>query len=327
MARRSKKATQRRLKKKIISAIIAIIIALIGAIVATQLSKDDNPPENYEIPEGSVEYHFIDIGQGDASLILVGGKAILIDTGENGSEEREALTNYLAKYNVTELEYFVATHPDSDHIGSADYIINNYKINNVILSPKEHTSKTYERMISAIEAKVDSGEIKNVYIAGVDDCPLGTKLMVDELEMTILGPVDPEEYNSTDNNNPSVVIMARWGKTKVLLTGDAEKEAEIKLVEKYGAQLDCDILKVGHHGSHSSTHSADPENGIPYGFLHYVKPSIAVISCGEGNKYGHPHKETIDELTANNVEILRTDLEGSIVFVSDGEAFTRKTAE
>ena len=134
MARRSKKATQRRLKKKIISAIIAIIIALVGAFVATKLAKDETP--DYEIPEGSVEYHFIDIGQGDAELILVGDKAILIDTGENGEEEREKLVNYLAKYNVTEIEYFVATHPDSDHIGSADYVINNYKVNNVILSPK-----------------------------------------------------------------------------------------------------------------------------------------------------------------------------------------------
>ena len=325
MARRSKKATQRRLKKKIISAIIAIIIALIGAFVATRLAKDETP--DYEIPEGSVEYHFIDIGQGDAELILVGDKAILIDSGENGKEEREKLVNYLAKYNVTELEYFVATHPDSDHIGSADYVINNYKVNNVILSPKEHTSNTYERMITAIENKVESGEIKNVYIAGYDDCPLGTKLMVDELEMTILGPVDPEDYRKDDNNNPSVVIMARWGKTKVLLTGDAEKEAEIKLVEKYGSQLDCDILKVGHHGSHSSTHQADPSEGISFGFLHYVKPTVAVISCGEGNKYGHPHKETLDELSANNVEIIRTDLEGSIVFVSDGETMTRKTEQ
>lgn len=325
MARRSKKAAQKRLKKKIISIVIAIIIALIGAIVATQMYEEPQD-ENYEIPEGSIEYHFIDIGQGDATLIMVDGKAILVDTGDRGNEDREKLTSYLEKMNVTELEYFIATHPDSDHIGSAAYVVENYTIKNVILSPKEHTTATYENFISAIETKVDSGEIQNVYIAGEEGLLLGDKINVGEFEMTILGPVDADEYSSSDNNNPSVVIMARWGKTKVLLTGDAEKEAELKLVEKYGAQLDCDVLKVGHHGSDSSTHPADPDNGIIHGFLHYVKPEMAIISCGTGNKYGHPHKVTLDELAANNVEVHRTDLEGTIVLVSDGETIGIKPA-
>jgi beta-lactamase superfamily II metal-dependent hydrolase len=143
--------------------------------------------------------------------------------------------------------------------------------------------------------------------------------------MRILGPVDPSAFKRNDNNNPSVVIMARWGNNKVLLTGDAEKEAELQLIGEYGSYLKCDVLKVGHHGSHSSTHQADPANGIMYGFLYYVEPKIGVISCGVDNDYGHPHKETLDELEEFDVEILRTDLLGSIVLTSDGTNITQKT--
>lgn len=277
---------------------------------------------NYEIPEGTVEFHFIDIDQGDSILILVNEKAILIDTGV--SSQKDELDAYLAGLGITELEYFIATHPDADHIGGADHVVETYKINNIILSPKEHTTKTYERFITAIETKVDNGEIAEENVRVADEGLIGQSIYVGELEMKILGPLEPEDYNKTDNNNPSVVIMARWGNNKVLLTGDAEKEAEIKLVEAYGSQLDCDVLKVGHHGSHSSTHSADPENGITYGFLHYVQPEMAIISCGVDNDYGHPHQETLDELAKYEVEVLRTDLLGSIVLVSDGETITQK---
>ncbi|MBQ2809544.1 MAG: MBL fold metallo-hydrolase [Clostridia bacterium] len=323
MGRKSRKKAQKRLKRKIITTLIGIIIALIALAIAYFMggSDEEKPPENYDIPEGSIEYHFIDIGQGDATLIMVDEKAILIDTGDRGSDDRKKLTDYLDKMNITELEYFIATHPDADHIGSAAYVVENYDIKNVILSPKEHTTQTYTSFIEAIEAK----EQINVIVADQDE--IGKKYNVGELEMTILGPLDTEDYSSKDMNNPSVVIMARWGNTKVLLTGDAEKEAELKLVEKYGASLDCDVLKVGHHGSDSSTHSADPENGIANGFLHYVKPEIAIISCGTGNKYEHPHQVTLDELAKYNVEVHRTDHEGSIVLVSDGTNITLKEAK
>lgn len=317
MGRRSKKAAQKRLKKKVVTTLVTIILALIALAVGYFMKKDDTP-ENYEIPEGSVEYHFIDIGQGDSILIAVDNKFVLIDTGDRGSDDRAKLTAYLDKMNVTELEYFVTTHPDADHIGSAAYVMENYEVKNVILSPKENTTNLYNDFISAIEAK----ESTNVIIADQEE--IGNKYNVGELEMTILGPIDADEYSSKDMNNPSVIIMARWGNTKVLLTGDAEKEAELKLVEAYGSALDCDVLKVGHHGSRSSTHQADSSEGIANGFLYYTKPEIAIISCGEGNKFGHPHQETLDELARNNVEVHRTDLEGSIVIVSDGENVSLK---
>ena len=303
----AKRRYKNKTKKKIISAVIAAIIAIISFFVYEFAFKPEE--KNYEIPEGTCEFHMIDVGQGDATLIRVpledgSVKNILIDTSEPG--EREKLTDYLEKYGVTELEYFVATHPDSDHIGSADYVINNYTVRNVILSPKEHTTKTYERMIEAIEAKVASGEIENVI--NPQDM-LGESITVGELEMTMLGPIG--EFSKNDNNNPSVVIMARWGNNKVLLTGDAETEAEERIIQRFGSQLDCDVLKVGHHGSHSSTWESD--------LLEYATPTYATISCGEGNSYGHPHYEALNALEEYDVAVYRTDLCGSIVVSCDGE--------
>lgn len=303
-------------KTKIISAVLTIIITLVAFLLYEFVLKPEK--ETYDIPEGSCEFHMIDVGQGDAILIRVDDKNILIDTSEAG--EKQKLVDYLKKYNVTEIEYFVATHPDSDHIGNAAYVIENYTIKNVILSPKEHTSKTYEKMISAIEAKVESGEIQNVINPqeaypeiGYDG--LGDSIMVGELELKMLGPIGT--FSNSDNNNPSVVIMARWGNNKVLLTGDAETKAEQRIIEEYGSALKCDVLKVGHHGSHSSTWES--------GLLQYAKPTYATISCGTGNSYGHPHTEAMNALQEHNVTVYRTDLQGSIVVKSDGETITITT--
>lgn len=299
MARRSKRKTYNAIK-----AVLSIVCVIIALFVYKFCMPEE---QDYEIPEGTAEFHFIDIGQGDATLIMVDGKNILIDTGDRADEDRAKLVNYLKKMNVTELEYFIATHPDSDHIGSAAYVVENYKINNVILSPKEHTSKTYENFITALE------ERPSINVINAQE-KLGECINVGELEMKILGPVG--EYGSDDNNNPSVVIMARWGNTKVLLTGDAEEEAELDLRTEYGVALDCDILKVGHHGSSSSSKNA---------FIKLVKPEYAVISCGVDNKYGHPHKETLDVLEFHKAKIYRTDLQGTIVASTDGENITFKT--
>ena len=300
----ARKRSTKNKTEKIIKGALALVL-LVVAFFLYQCYGPNNT--NYEIPEGVAEFHFIDIGQGDAELILVDGKAILIDTGDIGSDDRAKLTSYLDKLKITELEYFVATHPDADHIGSAAYVVENYDIKNVILSPKEHTSKTYEKLITALE------EREHINVINAQD-KLGESIFVGDLEMKILGPIG--EYSSDDNNNPSVVIMARWGNTKVLLTGDAEKEAEDRLSAEYKTELDCDILKVGHHGSHSSSQNS---------FIKFVKPEYAVISCGVDNKYEHPHKETLDTLEYYKAKIYRTDLHGSIVATTDGENITIKT--
>lgn len=250
------------------------------------------------VPEGEeVLFHFIDVGQGDAILVTSKDGNMLIDTSISGA--RDELTAYLASANVTVLDYLVLTHPDADHIGNADYVIDNYDVKNIILTDHASTSKTYERMLDAIERSS----------ANVIEAEAGYQFSIGALTNTIIAPND--DYD--DPNEMSVVIKATYGTTSVMLTGDAEVESEEDTVKKWDASsLESDILKVGHHGSKTSTTDE---------FLDAVDPDIAVISCGLDNKYGHPHDETIQKLEEKGIEIYRTDLHGSIVFKTDGQKF------
>ena len=255
---------------------------------------------------GEVEYHFIDVGQGDATLIRTPEGDILIDTGENSAEED--LKNYLDLCGVEVLYYAVFTHPDSDHIGGADMVLAEYEVLNVIKPDFEKDTKVYTRMMEGIEA-----EGCNVYNA----LP-GETYSLGEFDMFVLGP-DPESQSKfgikLDSNNSSIVIRATWGETTALLTGDAEEPEESSIMKTYSAtHLGSMLLKVGHHGSRTSSTDA---------WLAAVNPQIAVISCGLNNSYGHPHAEVLDKLKAYvGDKIFRTDELGSIVFVTDGITFT-----
>ena len=232
--------------------------------------------------------------EGDAILVMTPNGNMLIDSGE--STARDELAAYLKSLNVTSFEYVVFTHPDSDHIGNADYIIENYSIKNIIIPDRVATSKTYERMMDAIEKSQ-----ANPIIAKPE-----YEFYIGALLNTILAPND--DYD--DTNDASVVIKATFGETSIMLTGDAEKESEADMVKIYSKDiLDCDVLKVGHHGS--STSSSAP-------FLMAATPTVAAISCGKQNSYGFPHAETLESLTAIGAHIFRTDLSGTLVFGTDG---------
>ena len=261
--------------------------------------KQNIEAETPPVPEeGEVLFHFIDVGQGDAILVTTSDGNMLIDTSE--SKAREELDAYLKSVGVEEIKYLVLTHPDADHIGNADFIIQNYKIENIIMTDYVATSKTYERLLDAIEQST----------ASVIQAEAGFQFKIGALSNTVIAP--NEDYD--DPNEMSIVIKSTYGETSVMLTGDAEKKSEADTLKKWSAAtFKCDILKVGHHGSDSST---------TVEFLNAVDPEIAVISCGEGNKYGHPHDEIVDRLTAKGVKIYRTDIDGDIIFKTDGETFT-----
>lgn len=247
------------------------------------------------VPEdGEVLFHFIDVGQGDSILVTSKDGNMLIDTSEQ--EAREDLDAYLKAAGVEKLKYLVLTHPDADHIGNADYIVENYDVENVVMTDHVATTKTYERLLDAIEER-------NVNV--IVPKP-GYEFSIGALKNTVIAPT--EKYD--DPNEMSIVIKAVYGSTSVMLTGDAETESESDICRYWEADaLKCDILKVGHHGSSSST-TED--------FLKAVSPKIAIISCGEGNKYGHPHSEITDRLAEANVKVYRTDVDGSIIFRTDG---------
>lgn len=300
--RRTKKASP-------IVVFIVIILAVLG-LLYNQFAEQFGLPKLFgedlkyattppPVPEGDEAlFHIIDVGQGDAILVMTSEGNMLIDTGE--SSARDELTAYLDSVNVTSFEYVVFTHPDADHIGNADYIVENYNIKKIIMPDMVATTDTYERMIDAIK----NSQVEEVIKAEPED-----KFYIGALLNTIIAPND--DYK--DRNEMSVVIKSTFGDTSIMLTGDAEVKSEEDIVRKWSKDaLKCDVLKVGHHGSDTSTTEE---------FLDAVAPSIAVISCGEGNKYGHPLPSTLEKFKQRGIDVYRTDIVGSIVLRTNGDKF------
>lgn len=234
--------------------------------------------------------HFIDVGQGDCSLFISGDEAMLIDCGE--SEYSDEVIAEIRSYGVTELDYIVATHAHSDHMGGMADIINTIHADNIIISePSEKSSgtKTYEKFLDAVDAS-DS----EIILAEP-----GYTFTLGEAKCEILAPF---EVSETEENNNSVVMYITAGTKSFLMTGDAEKAIEKDIVAAYPS-LHADILKLGHHGSKTS--SCDD-------FLSLVRPKIAIISVGKNNNYNHPSESTIQALDEHDIEYYRTDKSGTI---------------
>lgn len=243
-----------------------------------------------------MEVHFIDVGQGDATLITSGDHSMLIDAGDD--TKGTAIQNYLQKRNIQKLDYLILTHPDADHIGGAPVIITKFDIDTVFVSNYENDNKTYQKLIQALDNKRLKGITPKV----------GAQYALGTAQITILAP--NKTYD--DPNNASIALLIQNGNNKFLFTGDAEENAESDILAN-NLDISADVYHAGHHGSRTST-SED--------FFAAVKPSYAVISCGVGNSYGHPHAQTLNTFRANGVKVYRTDEQGSIIAVSDGKEIT-----
>lgn len=275
------------------------------------------------LPEGTVEIHMIDVDQADAILIQSGDGFMLIDAADRKSESKEKLNTYLTNMGITTLEWLVLTHPDADHIGGAQMVLENYEVKNVMLPDRIHTSSTYENMLEAIIEEPDIAvhivDVNTTLDTDTDDITAtvydaGDTFEWRGLHFTVMGPL-----STPNNNDSSVVLRMQCGEMVAMLTGDAEIEAEeLMLGEHSRTLLDCDLLKVGHHGSSTSSSQA---------FLNALTPSIALISCGVDNEYGHPHSEALQRLEAAGTTVYRTDLNGSVVISCDGTAFTLKSTQ
>ncbi|MCX7904531.1 MAG: MBL fold metallo-hydrolase [Caloramator sp.] len=243
---------------------------------------------------GKLVFFAADVGQGDCLFIKTpGDNYVMIDSGSQNEENK--LKYFLNEYNIKRIDYVVATHPHEDHIGNMDYIIKNFDVKKIYMPKVTTNTKTFANMMEAIKEK---GLKINTAKAGVN-------FQLDGVEFKFLAP-NRNYYE--DLNNYSAVLMVSYGQNKILLMGDAEKLSEDEIIKKFDVK--ADILKVGHHGSSSSTGSK---------FLKEVKPSYAIISCGKNNDYGHPHRETISLLKNNNINILRTDVDGTVIFLLDGQ--------
>ena len=245
---------------------------------------------------GELAVHYIDVGQGDATLITCGGSSMLIDAGNNNMGT--TVQYYLSKQRITKLNYVVGTHPDADHIGGAPVIIGKFEIDKVFVSNYEKDNKTYQKLIQALDDKRLKYTTPKV----------GAQYTLGTATITILAP--GKEYD--DPNDASVALLVQNGNHKFLFTGDAGEEAEQDILDS-GMTVSADVYHVGHHGSKTST-SED--------FLEAVNPTYAVISCAEGNEYGHPHAQTLNALRADGVKVYRTDEAGTIIASSDGKKLT-----
>lgn len=245
--------------------------------------------------ESGLTVEFIDVGQGDATLILCEGEAMLIDAGDESSGTN--VQNEMEKLGVRELKYFVCTHPDADHIGGADVIAYKFPVTSLLMPELERDTKAYEQLAASISGR----NIQVIHPAVGDIYTLGGG------SFTVIGPV--EQYGEDEANNWSVCLRFTYGELGFLFCGDAEEEAEEDMLAA-GVELGADVYHVSHHGSSSST--SEP-------FLRAVEPSYAVVSCGRDNDYGHPHEETKEILAARQIQLYRTDELGNIFCYSDGK--------
>ena len=287
------------IKKKGLLFIFLFIIISISALGCDLkgIIKD----EKFVQIEDQMKVHYIDVGQGDAILVQVNNKNLLIDAGPR--ESKDKLINYLDKIDIKKLDYVIATHPHEDHIGSMSYVIDKYDVESFYAPKIEHTTKTFERMIEALSDK----NLKiNVIKEGMSSIILGENTRV-----SVFSPVD-DTYEQLNNYSP--IIKIEFGNNSFLFTGDAEKLVEKEVLEK-GYDLRADVLKLGHHGSTSSTSEK---------FLKAVNPSICVIEVGKDNDYGHPHKETLELIKKNKLKVYRTDVDSDVVLISDGSTIKRE---
>ncbi|RII34940.1 MBL fold metallo-hydrolase [Clostridium chromiireducens] len=285
-------------KKKYISIFLFMIIISLYLISCSSLYKNSNyikPDPNQMI------VHFIDVGQGDSILIQVNNKNMLIDAGPKS--DKNELLNYLSKLNIEKLDYVIATHPHEDHIGNMSDIIDSYNVLKFYAPKVQSTTKTFEKMIDSLKRK---GLKINVIRKDTDSIDLGKNTNV-----RVFSPIDDSYENL---NNYSSVIKIQYGSTSFLFTGDAEKDVEEKILDN-NENISSDVLKVGHHGSSTSTSKA---------FLNKINPSIGVISVGKDNTYNHPNNETIKSLKENKVTIYRTDKDGTVILSSDGTKISKK---
>lgn len=292
---------KKRKSNKFISAImlavaIALIIIYLFPNTIDYIKDLIEEPRKPTVTDGELSVHYLDVGQGDSILILApSGESMLIDTSL--SDMDETITEYIKSLGIKKLDYLLLTHPDADHIGSASKILKSIGAKKVIMSDVTHTTKTFETLLLTI----DEMNIPLVIPKTNDRFELGNAVF------TVLGPVK----KSSDLNDMSLVIRLDYGEKSFMFTGDCGIKAEEEMLDEHtkGA-FKADVIKLGHHGSSTSSSKE---------FLDAVDPDIAIISCGKGNSYGHPHKEIIEDLNKRDVTYYRTDKQGNIILSTDGK--------
>lgn len=270
------------------------ILLVLGILyVVTSLGRTGTLTPTAELLDGHATFRFLDVGQGDCTLVTWQGEAVLIDAGSawNGHATAESVQLY-----APEVDYFIITHPHEDHMGGAADVLENVYVKNLVLPAAQSEEHFYTKTL-------ETAAKKKINVITVSD---GAEFSVGGIHIEIFDPLD---LPMDDLNDASLITRIDADGVSLLVTGDAELAAETHVLGLGDPALDCDILKVAHHGSDSSS-SAE--------FLEAVTPQIGVISVGRNNSYGHPHRETVERLTECGCIIHRTDREGTVILRGDG---------
>ena len=259
--------------------------------------------EDIQLPDSQLRMTVLDVGNADAILLQNGDRFALVDAGER--DDGDELVAFFRRVGITRLDYLIATHPDSDHIGGMADVVNAVDIGTFLMPfmPEGYTPTTrvYEDLLTALIEK----EITPV------DPSFGDNFAFGDARIDILSGLSEH----TETNEQSIVCRIVFGAHRFLMMGDAGKEVEQELLEN-GVDLRADVIKIGHHGSRSSSTKR---------FIQAVSPRYALITCGLGNSYNHPHSETLSTLRSQSVEVYRSDQHGEITLVSDGQTLTVET--
>lgn len=280
-------------KKKLIAGILTLVIAACS-YVATEYLREEPA-----VSGDGLTVQFIDVGQADCALLECGGEFMLIDGGNR--DDSQLVVSFLEQQGVKELAAVVCTHAHEDHVGGLPAVLAVYPTKAVYAPTRTYSSSIFDKFVYYTDQQK----------LGITIPAPGDQFSLGQAVVTVLGPV--KSYAET--NDTSIVLQVKYGETAFLFTGDMETDAENDMLDYWEGKVNwkADVLKVGHHGSNSST---------SYRFLNEVNPEYGLISLGKDNSYGHPHKEPMSRLRQAGVTILRTDELGTIQAVSDGKEVT-----
>ena len=284
-------------------AVFVLCFFILMSLVLSACGKEIVLSDNVSEDTAGLTVSYIDVGQGDATLIECGDKAMLIDAGIYG--ERYKVTSYISQRGIKSLDYCVATHPHSDHIGGMPDVITSFDVDTLVYPLCESDSDSWNYVLDAADERG---------VSYFNPQP-GDTFYLDEARLTVLSPYKNDIYS--DLNDYSMVLKLEYGDVSFMFMGDAEAVVEQNILAD-NFDVSADVLKCGHHGSSTSTSKT---------FLKAVNPAAAVISCGKDNDYGHPHQETLDELGKNDIQIFRTDESSTIVARSDGKTISFMSAD